>query len=174
MKDRDKARTRHVARIEAVLDLIKGREIPAIMEGSSAEEAIDAIVKFPHSRLLYVTDEAGRLVGTVSLGNLVRHFFSWSHEPRIHPRLLIGMITAETVEDIMERDLVFTSADEDVESVLKRMVEKNVKEIAVLDDEKRPVGDVTMVDLLRFLIQSERNPPPRRRKKRHGVNTDKS
>jgi len=31
------------------------------------------------------------------------------------------------------------------------MIGKNVKEIAVLDEEKRVVGDVTMIDLLKFL-----------------------
>lgn len=138
--------------IADVLAALRGRRIPVLSQQSSLEEAIEVMARFPHSRLLYVVDDNGRLAGTVSLGTLVRHVFSRSHEPQIHPRFLISMIVTETAMDIMERHPVFTTEEEDVEIVLRRMIEKNLKEIAVLDREKRLVGDVTMVDLLRFLI----------------------
>lgn len=33
--------------------------------------------------------------------------------------------------------------------MLERMIKKNVKEIPILDDEKRVVADLTMIDLLK-------------------------
>lgn len=141
-----------LVKIAEVLATLKGRKIPLISQESSVEEAIQTISRFPHSRLLYVIDDDGKLTGILSLENLVRHFFPRSHEPQVHPRQLISMITTETAKDIMERHPIFASEEESVDLVLKRMIGKNVKEIAVLDKEKRPIGDVTMIDLLNFLI----------------------
>ncbi len=130
---------------------LKGRDLPLVSQESSIEEVIDAMVRYQHTRLLYVVDGGGKLLGTIALGPLVRHVFRRSHEPQIHPRSLMIMITTETAKDIMQKKPIFAREDEDVEVVLKRMIGKNVKEIAVLDEENRVVADVTMIDLLKFL-----------------------
>ena len=142
-----------------ILQSLRGREIPVIAEDASIEEAIERMTRFQHSRLLYVVDPDRRLAGTISLGNLVRHFFFRSHEPQVHARLLISMITTETARDIMQRHPIFATEEENVDQVLKRMIEKNMSEIAVLDQEKRLIGDVTMIDLLNCLIHKEEKQP---------------
>jgi CBS domain-containing protein len=142
---------KHHAKIGEVIAGLKGRDLPLVSQESSIEEVIDAMVRYQHTRLLYVVDEDGKLLGTISLGPLVRHVFRRSHEPQIHPRFLMSMITTETAKDIMQKNPIFAREDEDVEVVLKRMIGKNVKEIAVLDSEKKVVADVTMIDLLKFL-----------------------
>jgi CBS domain-containing protein len=143
---------KHHAKIgEVIAGGLKGRDLPLVSQESTIEEVIDAMVRYQHTRLLYVVDEDGKLLGTISLGPLVRHVFRRSHEPQIHPRFLMSMITTETAKDIMQKNPIFAREDEDVEVVLKRMIGKNVKEIAVLDSEKKVVADVTMIDLLKFL-----------------------
>jgi len=159
MKGQGRSSEGHPVKIAEVLEVLKGRNIPLISEDSTVEDAIETMVRFPHSRLLYVVDTDGRLKGTISLGNLVRHFFYRSHEPQIHPRFLLSMITTETAKDIMERHPIFATEEQDVERVLKRMVEKNVKEIAVLDSEKKLVGDMTMIDLLKFQLDRRAKKP---------------
>jgi CBS domain-containing protein len=62
------------------------------------------------------------------------------------------MITAEKAKDIMQKSFLVTTEEEKVEVVLKRMIRTNAKEIPVLDKEKRVVADLTMVDLLKFLL----------------------
>jgi CBS domain-containing protein len=62
------------------------------------------------------------------------------------------MITAETAKDMMQKKPVFAKKEEEVGEILKRMIESNVKEIAILDDERKVIGDVTMIDLLKFLL----------------------
>ena len=142
---------KHHATIGEVIAGLKGREFPLVRQESSIEEMINAMVRYQHSRLLYVVDEEGKLLGTIALGPLVRHVFRRSHEPKIHPRSIMSMITTETAKDIMQKNPIFAREDEDVEVVLRRMIGKNVDEIAVLDNEKRVVADVTMIDLLTFL-----------------------
>lgn len=140
------------ARVTEVVAFLKERKLPLIQDKANIEEVIDTMIRFQHSRLLYVVDDDKKLTGTISLGMLVRHVFSTSHEPQIHPRFLINMITAETAKDIMQKNLVVTTEEEKVEVVLKRMIRTNAKEIPVLDKEKRVVADLTMVDLLKFLL----------------------
>lgn len=140
------------ARVTEVVAFLKESKLPLIQEKANIEEVIDTMIRFQHSRLLYVVDDDKKLTGTISLGLLARHVFSTSHEPQIHPRFLINMITAETAKDIMQKNLVVTTEEEKVEVVLKRMIRTNAKEIPVLDKEKRVVADLTMVDLLKFLL----------------------
>ena len=140
------------ARVREVVAFLKERKLPLIQEKANIEEVIDTMIRFQHSRLLYVVDDDKKLTGTISLGLLARHVFSTSHEPQIHPRFLINMITAETAKDIMQKNLVVTTEEEKVEVVLRRMIRTNAKEIPVLDNEKRVIADLTMVDLLKFLL----------------------
>ncbi|MBW1938231.1 MAG: CBS domain-containing protein [Deltaproteobacteria bacterium] len=139
-------------RISGLLSLLKTRKPPVVHKEVSIEEVIDAMIGFEHSRLVYVLDDEDRLAGVISLGDLVRHVFSRSHVPKIHPRSIIGMIAAKTAEDIMRKSALFTTENEEVGAVLKKMIHANVKEIAVVDGDRRIVGDITVVDLLRCLF----------------------
>ena len=69
----------------------------------------------------------------------------------------MSMITAETAKDIMQKNPAFTTENELVETLLKKMIQRKVQEIPVLDKEKRVIANLTIVDLLRFLIKSNQN-----------------
>lgn len=140
------------ARVTEVVASLKERKLPLIQEKANIKEVIDTMIRFQHSRLIYVVDDDKKLTGTISLGQLSRHVFSASHEPQIHPRFLIHMITAETAKDIMQQNPVVTTEEEKVEVVLRRMIRTNAKEIPVLNHEKKVIADLTMVDLLQFLL----------------------
>ena len=43
--------------------------------------------------------------------------------------------------------------NEQVGMVLKRMIRAKVHEMPVVDDEKRVIADITLIDLLRFLVK---------------------
>ena len=144
------------SKVSELVPLLKERRLPLIHEKATIKEVVDAMTSFEYSRLIYVVDDEGRLTGTISLGLLARYVFSPSHEPQIHPRHLIDMITVETAKDIMQKNTLVATEEEAVGSVLKRMIGANVKEIPVLDREKRVVADITIVDLLRSLFNATR------------------
>ncbi|MEA3280474.1 MAG: CBS domain-containing protein, partial [Thermodesulfobacteriota bacterium] len=127
--------------------------IPIIHEDASIKEVVDIMISFEPGHFLYVVDDEKKLVGRISLKALAKHVFYPSHEPQIHPRFLINMITAETANDIMKRKTVVATENEEVGMVLKRMIRTKVHDIPVLDDEKRVVADITLIDLLRFLVK---------------------
>ncbi|NVM23275.1 MAG: CBS domain-containing protein [Desulfobacterales bacterium] len=140
---------RDFGKIGDLVEELGQREIPAVYERAIVGEIIDAFVKSHHSRVLYVVDEEARLKGVISLGNLIRHVFFLYHDPYVDTRNLISMAISQTAKDFMQREPLFCVESDDLEDVLQRMIKHNVKEIPVLDDEKRIVADLTMVDLLK-------------------------
>ena len=140
-------------KIREVVATLKKRGVPVIYEGYSIEKIIDTMLKFRHSRLVYVLNDNEELTGTISLGMLARHILSSKYEPKIHPRLLISMVTAETAKDIMLENPIVATEEEDVELVLKKMIDANVKEVAILNSERKVMADITMLDLLNSLMK---------------------
>lgn len=136
-----------------VADLVKRlgeRPLPVITEEATVDEVIAAFAGSVHTRLLYVVDDAGRLCGVISLGRLVRQVLHSYHEPKIHARHLMNMISAETARHLMQQETVSALLTEDMDTVLHRMISSNVKEVAVLDEAGKVVADLTLVDLLGF------------------------
>ena len=131
---------------------LQARDLPLVAPEAEMEELVERLAKFRHNRLLYVVDENNRLLGTISLGILLRHYCAPSHEPRAHTRVLMHMITVERASEMMQKHPLVTTVDEEVGLILKRMIHGNVKEVPVLDDQKRIIADLTIVDLLAFLI----------------------
>jgi CBS domain-containing protein len=138
--------------IDNLLDGIKQRQIPLVSEKATLGHIIDAFADGTHSRLLYVVGDNERLVGVISLGDLIRHVFFHYHEQvsYVDSRNLVKMAVCETAKDFMHKELLCATVSENIEDVLEKMIRHNAKEIPVLDDKKRIVADLTMVDLLKY------------------------
>jgi len=50
----------------------------------------------------------------------------------------------------MHENALVARVTDEVENVLKRMIKNNVKEIAILDNQKRVIADLTIIDLLKY------------------------
>ena len=137
-------------KIRDVMQRIGYRDVPAVVDASTIDEVIESIVRFPHARLVYVTDSEQRLRGTITVGSLLRHLFPYHYEGRIHGRGILRNITAQKAADLMDTKNILATADEEVDVVLKRMAKSGVKEMAIVDEKKRILADITAVDLLRY------------------------
>ena len=143
-------------KVAELVAFLKKKRLPLIDQKANIEEIVAAMIHFEHSRFLYVVDHNDKLVGTISWRLLARHVFSSSHDPQIHPRFIMSMITAETAKDIMQKNPLFTTENELLETLLTKIIQRRVQEIPVIDKEKRVIANLTIVDLLRFLIESSK------------------
>ena len=142
---------RSLGKIADLLEQLKQRKPPVVSKQATVSKIIDAFAVSDHSRVLYVVDDEWRFIGVLSLGNMIRHVFFHYHDPSsIDSRSIISMVVSETAGDFMQREPIFAIYSEDVEDILQRMIDHNVKEIPILDDEKRVVADLTIVDLLKY------------------------
>jgi len=135
-------------KIKEITARLAGRSIPTVGEDSLIKDVIKTMSRFLHSHLVYVVNEREELTGTISLGSIIRQVLCHKYEPKVHPRALLGMVTHETAKDIMLKKPVVASEEDEVELIIKRMIDANVKEIAVINDEGKIIADVTMIDLL--------------------------
>ena len=144
---------RTAIKLKEILPDLKHRELPLIPEDADLGQVITTMMQVSNDCIQYVVDGENRLLGTLSLNDLIRHIFSHSHEPKIHPRRLMDMVTSETAKHIMKKNPDSAVAQDDVEDILTKMVKHNVNQIALVDDENRVIYDITRLDLLREWLE---------------------
>jgi CBS domain-containing protein len=137
-------------KVKDILKSTEGRKLPIIREDETIRDVLKKILAHPHTRLIYVVDKEGTYVGAISLGALIRHVFPHFYEPAVHPRSLLRMVTSETAKDIMSKQIMCATHEESVEAVIERMIKAKIKEIAIVNKEKKIIADVTMLDLLQY------------------------
>lgn len=143
-------KTKNWGKIKEMLPLLQQRPLPLIDEKGSIKEIIEAYAQCFHSRLLYVVDKEKKLMGIISLGNVLRHVFFHYHKRGVDTGNLISMAVSEHARDFIEGEPIMARADEDVEEVLQRMIRHNAKEIPIVDERQRVIADLTMVDILQL------------------------
>ena len=137
-------------KIKEIMENIKDRELPCVSENSTIKETIRVVVRFPHTRLIYVVDDHQKLLGVITIGSLIRHLYPYHYDDKIHPRDILRNIIVEKASHLMSSGNVNASPDETVDVVLKRMAKTGAKEVAVVDSKGCILADITAVDLLKY------------------------
>lgn len=143
-------------RIADIIDELKEASAPTIEENATIDQVLDAIVDQETAGVLYVIDDDRRLKGTITLDEVVRHIFSLSHEHRIHSRRIMDIVTTEDVGHIMKKRPPYAIETDDIREVIRKMVKSNMKHLPLLDDEKRVICDISMIDIIRRLIETDK------------------
>ena len=136
------------ATVAELIEAVGQRRLAHVSPKAGVKEIITTFAKAKHTRLVYVVDNEKRLSGVISLGNLVKHLLFHFHGAEIDNLHLISMATSETAADFIDRPVISAHLYETIKPVLERMLEANIKEIPVLDDQERLIGDLTLVDIL--------------------------
>ena len=138
-------------KIEDVLNKIGNLPYLTIHVDCTLEEASKKIADVGHLRTIYVVGHQGGLQGVLSLGKLIRSLTTAGHKPYFHARSLLARITAQKVSDIMDKYVVYATKGEDLNSVLARMIDNHIKEIPVVDKDKKIVANIGIIDLWKLI-----------------------
>jgi len=136
------------ATVAEFIEILHERKIARVYADADIKELISALAETEHARLLYVVDKEQKLLGVISTGNLGRSLLMQMQGPELDNLCLINSIISETAVDFIDRPLMTTYFSETMESILKRMVLANIKEIPILDNQGHLVGDITLMDIL--------------------------
>jgi CBS domain-containing protein len=141
---------------------VMSRNILSVGRDATIAEAIRLMLDNQISGLP-VIDAAGRLVGILTEGDLLRRSETGTerHRPRwleilMGPGRLAGEYVrthGRKVEEIMTRDLVSVTPDTPLDEIVALMERRRIKRVPVLDGDT-PVGIVSRADLLRALARS--------------------
>jgi CBS domain-containing protein len=145
------------------------REILSVRPDTTVAEAIRTMLDNRISGLP-VIDEAGRLVGILTEGDLLRRGETGTerHRPRWLEILMgPGRLAEEYVRthgrkigEVMTRDVVSVTPDASLKEIVELMERRRIKRVPVLDGDV-PVGILSRADLLRGLAGAlEETPAP--------------
>lgn len=152
---------------------------PHVMQvrpASSLKELVGLLIGHDY-RAVPVVDEADRLVGIVTNSDLVERgglamrleLLSTASRDIIQHELEALTANGRTAADVMTRDVITAQPDMSVLDAARRMADRHLKRLPVVDASGHLLGIVSRVDLLRTVAQgypapeqpSEPHPPPR-------------
>ena len=136
------------ATVAELIEIVGHRQLAQVSPKAEIKEIIAAFAKSEHARQVYVVNNEKQLSGVISLGNLSRHLLFHHSDMAVDNLHLISMATSETATDFIDRPVITAHLSETIELVLERMLSANIKEIPVLNDQERFIGDLTLVDIL--------------------------
>jgi len=133
-------------------------ELSVVNTESSLREVLHAMVKRHRGRIVYVTDSEGKVEGMISLDNLKDIVFRYYMKSRVSDALVITehiveLFSSEKAEDVMDAGLSICHEHEWLHDVVTRMIERNVKDMPVVDREGRIIADLDILDLLELWLK---------------------
>ena len=118
---------------------------------------VRAFVKAPALHHVCVVDTDGRLLGLINRKRLFKSVFSHHVAADSRVSRLLQLHTAETSGDIMITDIMTTREDEEIDAVISRMIEKNIRELPVLDENGRVIGFLSLLMLMQKWLTGRDN-----------------
>lgn len=137
------------------------RGAPTVGRNAGLEAVIQALEGARHRRVV-VVDDAGRVMGIISDGDVLRRS-RWGQHPSVLVRLR-SLITGqrarvelpesdETAADLMSAPVVTVAQDTPLIKALQLMLAYRCKRLPVIDEQRRPVGLLGRGSVLRGLLQ---------------------
>jgi CBS domain-containing protein len=124
-----------------------GRRLPvSVPPGTTIGACLRAIQRTGTGDSVFVTDADGRLVGVLTERDVFGRL--------VGPDVSAGMDLDEPVESLMTTDPHTLRLDQTVRDALELMQSGRFRNVPVVDGDRRLVGVVRQVDILKFLAES--------------------
>ena len=132
--------------------MIPQRDIPFMEENAGWVEFLDKLSVRAHAWVVNNTEEM-KLVGIVTEHDILRNIIPPTHRKiRMFGIHRADMLHKETViQDIMTHNPVVCSPEETVTDVLKKFSSFDIRRLAVVDQKRRLLGEITIQLLVRNL-----------------------
>ena len=127
--------------------IVVGRRLPVtVSPGTSIAECLRAIQRTGTGDSVFVTDEAGRLVGVLTERDVFGRL--------VGPDVAASVDLDAAVETYMTRNPHTLRLSQTVLEALDLMQSSRYRNVPVVDDDRLLVGVVRQVDILKFLAES--------------------
>lgn len=126
-----------------------------VRRGDPAWKMVAALITRPRGRNVYVIDDQGTLVGTISFRDIIR-----VTNARLGARRkgVVGIIQylrdifREDVDSLMRRP-VWVNTYTNLLEALQKMEELKMNDMPIVDDDKKLVGELSGMEILRFAYE---------------------
>lgn len=120
----------------------------AVAEATSLDELLQQVNRYPEVQDLYVIDQRAHVVGHISKHRFANNILA-EHSHSHSRRHLMERVFKGSAGELMERHFPTAALDEDLDSVIQRMLEHQLHDLAVLNKEGGLAGTVSLTELLR-------------------------
>lgn len=119
------------------------------------KDIVIQFVEYPSMYHICVVDEDGKLQGMINRKRIFQTVFS--HHVSVDSRVtqLYNLLTAEKAGELMSLDVVTVIEDENINAVIKKMIEHDLFEIPVVDKDKHVLGFLTSSQILKKLNKDQ-------------------
>ena len=136
---------------DVLADTGKTTKASTVSKNATLREAVEAMVENSETRKVYVLDDDGKLVGTITLETLLRQAGYRLGVRKIGVTSFLRMlaeISDEKVTDVMGKP-VKVLLDEMIVNVTRLMVENHLNDLPIVDSQNKLVGELNGLDILK-------------------------
>ena len=128
-------------------------------EEDSLLKVAEEIVGDPRTRSVYVVDRNGSLKGIIPVIELIQYlYYNYIPKEYIFYRFPLALSGESNAKDIMLPP-VYVYDKDSITDALKKMFKNNLKEIPVVDDNMKIIGDLNILELISAWIEVYKNAP---------------
>jgi CBS domain-containing protein len=133
--------------------MIPVQDTPFMEENADCAEFLNKLSVRAHAWIVNNTEEM-KVVGVVTEHDMLRSMIPPAHKKEVlfgSPKTEIFCLKESVVRDIMAYNPVVCSPQETVADVLKKFSSFNIRRMAVVDENRRLLGEITIQLLVRHL-----------------------
>ena len=119
------------------------------------KEMVQQLVEHPPLHHICVVEENGELQGMINRKKFFQAVFSHHVSADSRVTRLYNLLTAEKAGELMISNIITIMEDEDIDSVIKKMIEHDLFEIPVVDKYKHVLGLLTSGKILKKLAKAQ-------------------
>jgi len=121
---------------------------------ATADDVAKAFITNPNIKSVYVFDDELRLLGNITLKNLIKHEFLDLVPNSFEYFDALEFIGKKTSEDLMTR-AIYVKDEDTLKEAFVKMYENDVEELPVVDDDHHLIGNIDIIELLTSLIEKK-------------------
>jgi predicted transcriptional regulator len=116
---------------------------------------VTQFAKHPPKHHICVVDEECKLEGMINLKRFFQAVFSHHVSADSRVTRLYNLLTAEKAGELMITEVMVVAENEDINAVIKKMIEHDLIEIPVVDEDKHVLGFLTSGQILKKLAKEQ-------------------
>jgi len=145
-------------RVSDIRNLIT-KNASVVKEDDSLLKVAEEIVRDPRTRSVYVIDKSGKLKGIIPVVELIQYlYYEYIPQEYIFYHFPLALSGEPVAGDIMLPPVYVHDKDK-ITDALKKMFKNNLKEIPVVDENMKIIGDLNILELISAWIEVYKNAP---------------
>lgn len=128
-------------------------EPPIVYEDDSIEKVVEVLLKDPRSRSVYVVNRKDELTGIIPTSVILKTTHILKGKKTVSKEDTYDALKiskAKVAKDIMLPP-TYVFEDEDIVDALEAMVSEKIEELPVVDKNKRVIGDLNCLEVIKTL-----------------------